>query len=71
MSDANRDALKSMLNNLINDKPEEATLDFHNYVTGKMKSVAGIGGTEEVVDDVSVGDVVDDADDQTPPDELE
>lgn len=68
MSDANRDALKSMLNNLINDKPEEATLDFHNYVTGKMKTVAGIGGTEEVVDDVS--DIVDD-DDQTPPDELE
>lgn len=70
MSDANRDALKSMLNNLINDKHEEATLDFHNYVTGKMKAVAGIGGTEEVVDDTVAGDIVDD-DDQTPPDELE
>jgi hypothetical protein len=51
----NTDSLKSMLNNFINDKPEEATLDLHNYLTGKMKEVAGIGGTEEpvsVTDDV-------------------
>jgi len=66
MTDANRDALKSMLNNLINDKPEEATLDFHNYVTGKMKTVAGIGGTEEpAVDDTTVDDL------ETPPEGLE
>jgi hypothetical protein len=45
----NTDALKSMLNNLINDKPEEATLDLHNYLTAKMKDVAGIGGTEDPV----------------------
>lgn len=39
----NKEALKSMLNNLINDKPEEASLDLHNYLTVKMKDVAGIG----------------------------
>lgn len=37
-----REALRSMLNNLINDKPEEATLDLHNYLTMKMKEVAGL-----------------------------
>jgi len=35
----NREALKSMLNNLINDKPEEATLDLHNYLTTQVKLV--------------------------------
>ena len=35
----NREALKSMLNNLINDKVEEATLDFHNYLTTQVKLV--------------------------------
>jgi len=39
----NREALKSMLNNLINDKQEEASLDLHNYLTTKMKDVAGLG----------------------------
>lgn len=43
-----REQLRSMLNNLINDKPEEATLDLHNYLTGKMKEVAG---TVPAVDD--------------------
>ena len=38
----NREALKSMLNNLINDKPEEATLDLHSYLSNKMKEVAGL-----------------------------
>lgn len=55
-----RDALKSMLNNLINDKTEEATVDFHNYVTAKMKDVAGIGGAEadETVEVVDADDPV-------------
>ena len=38
-----REALKSMLNNLINDKHEEATLDLHGYLTAKMQEVSGIG----------------------------
>lgn len=37
-----REQLKSMLNNLINDKSEEAGLDFHNYLTAKMREVAGL-----------------------------
>jgi hypothetical protein len=48
-----REALKSMLTNLINDKPEEASLDLHSYMTDKMREVAGLGGAPaaEVVDD--------------------
>jgi len=63
-----REALKSMLNNLINDKPEEATLDFHNYVTAKMKDVAGISaGDEEVPAEVDGAVEVATADaDETP-----
>lgn len=38
-----RELLKSMLHNLINDKPEEAALDFHNYITPKTREVAGLG----------------------------
>lgn len=38
-----RELLKRMLHNLINDKPEEASLDFHNYITPKTREVAGIG----------------------------
>lgn len=46
------EALKSMLNNLINDKHEEATLDFHSYVTDKMKDVTGISSaTADISDD--------------------
>lgn len=50
----NREQLRSMLNNLINDKREEATLDLHNYLTSKMKGVSGIEtstGAESDVDD--------------------
>ena len=38
-----REALKSMLNNLINDKHEEASLDLHGYMTAKMQEISGIG----------------------------
>lgn len=45
----NREALKSMLNNLINDKSVEAGLDLHNYLNNKMKDVAGLStGTTTV-----------------------
>lgn len=49
-----RELLKSMLHNLINDKPEEAALDFHNYITPKTREVAGLGSTapEEVPTEV-------------------
>lgn len=41
-----KEALKSMLNNFINDKDTEASLDFSNYVTAKMKEVAGLSTTQ-------------------------
>ena len=37
-----RELLKSMINNLINDKNEQAQLDLHGYLTTKMKEVSGI-----------------------------
>ena len=51
-----REALKSMLNNLINDKPEEASLDLHNYLTAKMREVSGLAAAPDVADD----DIADD-----------
>lgn len=55
----NREALKSMLNNLINDKQEEASLDLHNYLTNKMKDVAGLSNTttEADIDPVELGEL--------------
>lgn len=40
-----RDLLKSVLQNFINDKTEEAQADFHKYLTIKSKEVTGIGVT--------------------------
>lgn len=37
-----RDALKSMLNNIINDKTEQAQLDLHAYLTAKMRDITGL-----------------------------
>lgn len=56
----NRENLRSMLNNLINDKQEEASLDLHNYLTAKMRDVAGISpaSTSTDTDDVGTDDVV-------------
>jgi hypothetical protein len=44
-----RETLRSMLNNFINDKPEQASLDLHNYFTQKMRDVAGL--SQPVVSD--------------------
>lgn len=65
-----REALKSMLNNLINDKPEEASLDLHNYLTTKMRDVSGLAATPDseaagVADDDFGTDV--DLDDESDP----
>lgn len=37
-----REALKSMLNNVINDNTDAASLDLHNYLAVKMREVSGI-----------------------------
>jgi hypothetical protein len=55
-----RELLKSMLHNLINDKPEEAALDFHNYITPKTREVAGLGQSASV--DPDTIEIVDDPD---------
>lgn len=34
--------LKSMVTHMINDKPEEASLDLHTYLADKMRDVAGL-----------------------------
>jgi hypothetical protein len=43
-----KEELKSMLQDLINDKPEQASLSLHNYLTDKIKEVAG---TAQVADE--------------------
>lgn len=45
---ADTSQLKAMLNNLINDKPEEATLDLHNYLAGKMRETVGLASSQDV-----------------------
>jgi hypothetical protein len=35
-----------MLQNFINDKPEEAQLDFHQYIGNKMSIVSGLKQSE-------------------------
>ena len=40
-----RELLKSVLQNFINDKPDEAKADFHQYLTLKSKEITGIGAT--------------------------
>jgi hypothetical protein len=57
-----REALKSMLNNLINDKHEEASMDLHGYMTAKMQEISGIG--QPAVTDTAVEDEELTADDE-------
>lgn len=52
-----KELLKSMLHNLINDKPEEAALDFHNYITPKTREVAGLSAAPEAPASEGVTDV--------------
>ena len=52
----NREQLKSMLNNLINDKHEEAGLDLHSYLTGKMREVSGIAQPQVSGEDTDTDD---------------
>ena len=47
MSD--KEALNKMLDNLINDKGEQAQVHFHDYLQGKMQEV--IHGDEEVAEE--------------------
>ena len=41
-----RESLKSMLQDLINDRPEQAEVTIHNYIVSKTQQMAGLGQTE-------------------------
>lgn len=45
MSDP-KEQLKAMLQDLINDRPEQATVTVHDYIVAKTQSLAGL--TQEV-----------------------
>jgi len=38
------EALKSMLQDIINDRHEQATVTMHDYFVAKTREVAGLGG---------------------------
>ena len=38
---ADTSAIRDMLQDFINDRPEQAQVNFHNYITSKMKDLAG------------------------------
>ncbi len=51
---ADKEKLRDMVDSLIDDNSEKAQVDFHGYVTDKMKDVLDINTDEaddEVVDD--------------------
>lgn len=35
----NKEHLKTMLNNIVHDRNEEASVDFHNYLQAKMREL--------------------------------
>lgn len=56
-----REQLKSMLYSMINDKPEQASLAMHNYLTAKMRQVSGIAQQPQInTDSITGSDTVDD-----------
>ncbi len=44
----NTEKLKDMLDNLVNGKPEQAQVAFHDYLRNKLHGV--IGGTDDVTE---------------------
>lgn len=47
-----KEHLKSMLTNLVHDRSEEATVDFHNFLQLKMREIVA-PATEAKVDEVA------------------
>lgn len=55
-----RDLLRNVLNSMIDNNQEQASMDMHNYLTIKMKEVAGIAQPAAVdtgVDDTGTDDI--------------
>lgn len=50
MSD--NEKLQNMLDNLINNKPEQAQVNFHDYLQDKMQSVMGTPEQEPASDEM-------------------
>lgn len=46
MSDP-KEQLKTMLQDLINDRPEQATVTIHDYIVAKTQQLAGLGQAAE------------------------
>jgi hypothetical protein len=42
------DALKSMLQDIINDRTEQASVTMHDYFVAKTREVTGLAGQSEV-----------------------
>jgi hypothetical protein len=55
------ETLKSMLQSIINDRHEEASVTMHDYFVSKTKEVSGLGGPQSVPTDF----------DETDPDEID
>ena len=50
MSDP-KEQLKSMLQDLINDRTEQATVTIHDYIVAKTQAAAGLGQATELDDE--------------------
>lgn len=48
----NTEALKSMLQDIINDKPEQASVALHDYFVSKTREVAGLDAVQTESDDI-------------------
>ena len=55
---ADKDKLRDMLDALIDDNDEKAEVDFHSYVTDKMKDTLGLNSDDDEVE-VEVEDETD------------
>lgn len=49
-----RESLKSMLQDLINDRPEQAEVTIHDYIVAKTQQMAGLGVAAPVATDDDV-----------------
>lgn len=49
-----REQLKSMLQDIINDRPEQAAVTIHNYLVAKTQEISGLGTPAQTEDVDSV-----------------
>jgi hypothetical protein len=53
------ETLKSMLQDIINDRHEQASVTMHDYFVAKTREVSGINQTAPVTDDQDTTDLTD------------